>query len=191
VFGARRLGGVCAALQELGEAGALDGAGFLLERLTAEAGAFLDELRLLPQHATPGEAAFRLQALAETFCGRRILTVRLPARLARQMGTLLGALEAHVAPLPEAGPLAAEWQLSADLVVVAGEDGAALREECRSLARRVRGAAVLVTAPSAETRQEAGRLRAAVTDPGELRDVLRSACALLKEPRRMSASARG
>ena len=176
VFGARRLGGICDALEEMGRSGSLAGVTFLLDRLEAESRAFADELKMLAETPPPAPNAdeIDLSGMAATFQGKRILAQGLPARVAERLGALLFAMDANFRTLPETGAMQ-EWRLSADLVILAGDQSAESWEYCRQLRKQLprAGMVLLLEDPTLESMDRTEELGAEViSSRPELRDLL-------------------
>ncbi len=181
VFGAGRLAGICDALEELGRSGQLDCAAFLLDRLHAEAQSFDAELRMVTQATDsvhpapePNSEGIELSQMAATFQGKRVIARGLSGRIAERLGALLFAMDADFRVVPEQAG-ATEWQLAADLVVVAGDQTDAHWAQCRRLRKQLpRAGMVLVladaTPDSLDRTEELGA--EVVASPVELRDLL-------------------
>ncbi|MCX6621503.1 MAG: response regulator [Acidobacteria bacterium] len=180
-FGAKRLVGVCDALEEMGRTGSLDGARFLLDRLQAESQCFDQELRMLSEATVQDGAAgapniegIDLSGMAATFQGKRIVAQGLPERIAERLGSLLVAMDAHFRVLPEHAEMV-EWRLAADLVILTGDQTEDSWAECRRLRKQVprAGMVLLLDDPTLDSLDRTEELGAEVVSvPPELRDLL-------------------
>jgi CheY-like chemotaxis protein len=197
VFGAIRLGNICDALEELGRTGPLDGASFLLECLQAESKNFDRELRTITEGTASERAAaaangegIDLSQMAGTFQGKRIIAQGLPDRVAERLGALLFAMDANFRLLPhQAG--AVEWQLAADLMIIAGDQTESSWAECRRLRKQMprAGMVLLLDDPALIWLDRAEELGAEIVGfPPELRELLLRAYQQLQICRRPRTS---